>query len=170
MDDLKPFSPSIDWSNGLVDSLIWTGEAWAIAALGTLAVLALIARFTVWGGQFWAVTGAYFTGRHTLERIAKKAKVVFDPALFELQRRGRKLPPTHRHADDEAWAETRLVTSPARESVERRIRPDRVGDRADVGGEQYVRGHQARRRRISEGQRLHRLGVAVAVKDGRDGF
>jgi len=29
---------------------------------------------------------------HTLERIAKKAKVVFDPALFELQRRGRKLP------------------------------------------------------------------------------
>ncbi len=66
MDDLKPFSPSIDWSNGLVDSLIWIGEAWAIAALGTLAVLALIARFTVWGRQFWAVTGAYFTGRHSV--------------------------------------------------------------------------------------------------------
>jgi hypothetical protein len=107
MDDLKPFSPSIDWSNGLVDSLI-IGETWAIAALGTLAVLALIARFTVWGRQFWAVTGAYFTGRHTLERIAKKAKVVFDPALFELQRRSRKLPrpidtPTVRHGPKLDW-------------------------------------------------------------------
>jgi putative ATP-binding cassette transporter len=66
MDDLKPFSPSIDWSSGLVDSLIWIGEAWAISALGTLVVLTLIARFTVWGRQFWAVTGAYFTGRHSV--------------------------------------------------------------------------------------------------------
>ncbi|MET4430798.1 ABC transporter ATP-binding protein/permease [Mycolicibacterium sp. 624] len=67
MDELKPFSPSIDWSNGLVDSLIWIGEAWAITALGTLVVLTLIARFTVWGRQFWAVTGAYFTGRHSIK-------------------------------------------------------------------------------------------------------
>src|SRR6478609_12221461 len=67
MDELKPFSPSIDWSHGLVDSLIWIGEAWAMTALGTLAVLTLIARFTVWGQQFWAVTGAYFTGRHSIK-------------------------------------------------------------------------------------------------------
>jgi putative ATP-binding cassette transporter len=66
MDELKPFSPSIDWSHGLVDSLIWVGEAWAITALGTLAVLTLIARFTVWGRQFWAVTGTYFTGWHSV--------------------------------------------------------------------------------------------------------
>jgi vitamin B12/bleomycin/antimicrobial peptide transport system ATP-binding/permease protein len=62
MDEFKPFSPSIDWSNGLRDSLIWIGEASAITALGTLVVLTLIARFTIWGRQFWAVTGAYFTG------------------------------------------------------------------------------------------------------------
>ncbi|MGH3640814.1 MAG: ABC transporter ATP-binding protein/permease [Mycobacterium sp.] len=67
MDDLKPFSPSIDWSNGLVDSLIWIGEAWAITALCTLVVLTLIARFTIWGRQFWVVTGAYFTGRHSIK-------------------------------------------------------------------------------------------------------
>jgi len=66
MDELKPFSPSIDWSHGLVDSLIWIAEAWAITALGALAALTLIARFTVWGRQFWAVTGAYFTGRHSI--------------------------------------------------------------------------------------------------------
>jgi vitamin B12/bleomycin/antimicrobial peptide transport system ATP-binding/permease protein len=66
MDEFKPFSPSIDWSNGLRDSLIWIGEAWAITALGTLVVLTLIARFTIWGRQFWAVTGAYFTGRHSM--------------------------------------------------------------------------------------------------------
>ena len=66
MDEFKPFSPAIDWSNGLVDSLIWIGEAWAITAFGTLVVLILIARFTIWGRQFWAVTGAYFTGRHSV--------------------------------------------------------------------------------------------------------
>ncbi|WP_197381745.1 ABC transporter ATP-binding protein/permease [Mycolicibacterium mengxianglii] len=66
MDDVQPFSPSIDWNNGLLDSLIWISEAWAITALCTLITLGLIARFTVWGRQFWAVTGAYFTGRHSV--------------------------------------------------------------------------------------------------------
>ena len=66
MDEFKPFSPAIDWSNGLVDSLIWIGEAWAITAVGTLCALILVARFTIWGRQFWAVTGAYFTGRHSV--------------------------------------------------------------------------------------------------------
>lgn len=66
MDDARLFSPSIDWSRGLLDSLIWISEAWAVTALCTLTVLALIARFTVWGRQFWTVTGAYFTGKRSV--------------------------------------------------------------------------------------------------------
>lgn len=66
MDEVQPFTPSVDWSNALADSLIWIGEAWAIAALSTVTALALVARFTVWGRQFWAVTGAYFTGRRSV--------------------------------------------------------------------------------------------------------
>ena len=64
---MDEFSPSLDWGHALFDSLLWIGRAWAIAAACTLAVLFLIARFTVWGRQFWYVTGAYFTGRHSLK-------------------------------------------------------------------------------------------------------
>ncbi|MGE2737634.1 ABC transporter ATP-binding protein/permease [Mycolicibacterium vaccae] len=66
MDEVPAFSPSVDWSGALVDSFIWIGQAWVVAAASALAVLALIARFTIWGRQFWAVTGTYFTGRHSV--------------------------------------------------------------------------------------------------------
>lgn len=67
MNDLKPFSPSIDWSSELLHSLWWLAQAWTITAVCTLAVLTLLARFTTWGRQFWTVTGAYFSGRHSLK-------------------------------------------------------------------------------------------------------
>ncbi len=67
MGEVKPFSPSIDWSNELLHSLWWLAQAWTITAVCTSAVLTLIARFTTWGRQFWAVTGAYFTGRHSVK-------------------------------------------------------------------------------------------------------
>ncbi|MGV0745824.1 ABC transporter ATP-binding protein/permease [Mycolicibacterium sp. XJ870] len=66
MNDLKPFSPSIDWGDELLNSLRWLAEAWLIAAVITMTVLVLLAKFTVWGRQFWTVTGAYFTGRHSV--------------------------------------------------------------------------------------------------------
>lgn len=66
MDDLKPFAPSVHWSHAVVDSLIWIGQAWVVTAVGAVAVLALAARLTTWGRQFWAVTGAYFIGQHSV--------------------------------------------------------------------------------------------------------
>jgi len=60
---LEPYKPSLDWGNELVPSLLWILKAWAISAPLTLIVLVLLARFTVWGRQYWRVTGAYFTGR-----------------------------------------------------------------------------------------------------------
>lgn len=60
------FTPSLDWGSELVGSLWWASKAWAVSAVITLAVLALVARFTTWGRQFWRVTGGYFTGRQSL--------------------------------------------------------------------------------------------------------
>ena len=56
------FTPTLDWGNELLTSLVWIARGWAIAAVCTLIVLALIYRFTTWGRQFWRITGAYFTG------------------------------------------------------------------------------------------------------------
>jgi len=53
----------MDWGHELVPSLLWILKAWTIAAVLTMVVLVLLARFTVWGRQYWQVTGGYFTGR-----------------------------------------------------------------------------------------------------------
>jgi len=61
------FTPTLDWGNEWRASLIWIAEAWAIAAVATVAILALIFRYTTWGRQFWRITGAYFTGRESVK-------------------------------------------------------------------------------------------------------
>ena len=76
MNALEPFSSSIDWGNAFVDSPICIARAWTIAAICTLSVLALLARFTTWGHQFWTVTGAYFTGRHSVKPWASLAALL----------------------------------------------------------------------------------------------
>src|SRR5262245_26334144 len=63
---MEMFTPSIDWGNALVDSAVWVAKAWLISAVLTLAVLAVVARYTTWGKQFWRVTGPYFVGRQSL--------------------------------------------------------------------------------------------------------
>lgn len=60
------FTPSLDWGHELVPSLLWVLKAWAITAAITVVALALIARFTVWGRQFWRITRGYFTGRDSV--------------------------------------------------------------------------------------------------------
>jgi vitamin B12/bleomycin/antimicrobial peptide transport system ATP-binding/permease protein len=64
--DPKPFKPSIDWSAAPMDSLWWLAKAWAISAVCLLLVLVLIRYLTIWGRQYWRITGAYFTGRHSV--------------------------------------------------------------------------------------------------------
>ncbi|MDT5068022.1 MAG: vitamin B12/bleomycin/antimicrobial peptide transport system ATP-binding/permease protein [Mycobacterium sp.] len=61
------FTPTLDWGGEWLVSLLWVAKAWAIAAVATIAILALIFRFTTWGRQFWRITGAYFTGRASLK-------------------------------------------------------------------------------------------------------
>src|ERR1700745_3142691 len=60
------FTPTLDRGNELLASALWVARAWAIAAVCTLVILALLARFTTWGRQFWRITGDYFTGRQSI--------------------------------------------------------------------------------------------------------
>jgi len=57
----------MDWSHELVPSLLWILKAWTIAAVVTLIVLVLLARFTLWGRQYWRITGDYFKGRSAIK-------------------------------------------------------------------------------------------------------
>jgi putative ATP-binding cassette transporter len=59
---MEMFTPTLDWSSEWLTSLWWIAKAWAIAALATMVILVLCARFTKWGRQFWRITGAYFSG------------------------------------------------------------------------------------------------------------
>jgi putative ATP-binding cassette transporter len=63
----KPFTPSIDWSAALVDSLRWLAIAWAIGAICLVIVLVALRYFTFWGRQYWRITGAYFLGRPSIK-------------------------------------------------------------------------------------------------------
>jgi putative ATP-binding cassette transporter len=60
---VEPYEPSMDWGHELVPSLLWILRYWAIAAVVTMIVLFLLARLTVWGRQYWRITGDYFKGR-----------------------------------------------------------------------------------------------------------
>ncbi|SPM39864.1 ABC-type uncharacterized transport system, permease and ATPase components [Mycobacterium numidiamassiliense] len=63
---MEKFTPSIDWHDELLASSLWVLETWAIGAVGLLIFGVTVVRFTRWGGQFWRVTGDYFTGRDSL--------------------------------------------------------------------------------------------------------
>jgi putative ATP-binding cassette transporter len=63
---METFTPSLNWGDELITSLLWVAKAWAIAAVCTLVVLALLARYTTWGRQFWRITGDYFQGRQSI--------------------------------------------------------------------------------------------------------
>jgi putative ATP-binding cassette transporter len=60
------FTQSLDWGNEILASLRWVAKAWVISAITMVATLAVLARFTGWGRQFWRITGGYFTGRQSI--------------------------------------------------------------------------------------------------------
>ena len=60
---METYTPSLNWGDELITSALWVVKASAIASFVTVAVLALVARYTTWGKQFWRITGDYFKGR-----------------------------------------------------------------------------------------------------------
>ncbi|MBX7434626.1 ABC transporter ATP-binding protein/permease [Mycobacterium sp. Y57] len=64
---METFTPTLDWGNELLTSLIWIAKAWVISAVASMVVLVLLGRFTTWGRQFWRVTRGYFTGPSSIK-------------------------------------------------------------------------------------------------------
>jgi putative ATP-binding cassette transporter len=46
---METFTPSLNWSDELVTSLLWVAKGWAIAAVRTVVILALL------GGGQWSL-------------------------------------------------------------------------------------------------------------------
>ncbi|KHO20679.1 ABC transporter ATP-binding protein/permease [Mycolicibacterium setense] len=63
---MEMFTPTLDWGNELATSLVWIAKGWLIAAVCTLVILVLLAKFTTWGRQYWRITSGYFTGRDSV--------------------------------------------------------------------------------------------------------
>ena len=61
------FTPTLDWGNELWHLAEVDRQGWLIAAVATLVICVLIARFTVWGRQFWRITGDYFNGPESVK-------------------------------------------------------------------------------------------------------
>lgn len=51
----------MNWNQELLNSAVWVAKAYAITLVVFVAVMALLARLTVWGRQFWSLSGAYFS-------------------------------------------------------------------------------------------------------------
>ena len=60
---MEPYEPSMNWGGELVPSLLWILKYWAVSGSIAMLVLVLLARFTLWGRQYWRITGDYFKGR-----------------------------------------------------------------------------------------------------------
>jgi len=76
------FTPTLDWGHELIPSLVWILRAWAIAGIATLVVVVLLARFTVWGRQYWRITGDYFRGRKSVVVWAWAAVLLLSTMVF----------------------------------------------------------------------------------------
>jgi vitamin B12/bleomycin/antimicrobial peptide transport system ATP-binding/permease protein len=60
------FTPSYEWGQAPLDSLIWIGKAWVISAVCLLLVLVALRHVTPWGQQYWRITRGYFVGRQSV--------------------------------------------------------------------------------------------------------
>jgi putative ATP-binding cassette transporter len=51
----------MNWNQELLNSFIWLGKTYAVTLIAFSLVSGLVLRCTVWGRQFWSLTGAYFS-------------------------------------------------------------------------------------------------------------
>ncbi len=67
----------MDWNHELLQSLIWLGKAFVLSLIGLTITAVMLARFTVWGRQFWRLTSAYFKYSHSKLPLLWLALIVF---------------------------------------------------------------------------------------------
>ena len=66
----------MDWSNELVDSLVWLAATFSISLVGFVGVVWFLARRSRWGRQFWRLTWPYFDPRRSPRPLAKLALIL----------------------------------------------------------------------------------------------
>lgn len=67
----------MDWSQELLTSSLWLAKAYCITAILFIATGWLLVRTTLWGRQFWRLSGAFFSPRRSFKSIAVMAVMLF---------------------------------------------------------------------------------------------
>ena len=66
----------MNWNQELVDSGLWLARAYGITVVLSGLSIWGAAKFTVWGRQFWSITGAYFSLKRSWKPLAVVALVL----------------------------------------------------------------------------------------------
>jgi putative ATP-binding cassette transporter len=66
----------MDWSKELMASCLWLAKAYVITALLFIAAGFLLTRTTLWGKQFWALCGDFFSPRRSLKSLGVIALIL----------------------------------------------------------------------------------------------
>lgn len=66
----------MNWNHALSDSGLWIAQAYGITVILGIPIVWLIKRFTVWGGQFWKISAAYFSPRRNWRPLAMLALIL----------------------------------------------------------------------------------------------
>lgn len=67
----------MDWTSELISSGLWIAKTYAITLVCFALTVWLLARRTVWGRQFWQLSGAYFSPKRSLRPILAVAFILF---------------------------------------------------------------------------------------------
>ncbi|WP_370459859.1 ABC transporter ATP-binding protein/permease [Pusillimonas sp. ANT_WB101] len=66
----------INWHSALADSGIWIAQAYGITLVFGAIIIWLLARFTVWGQQFWQLSAEYFSPRRSVRPLVMLALIL----------------------------------------------------------------------------------------------
>lgn len=67
----------MNWNEALVDSGIWLVQAYIVTLAVSAATIWALARFTVWGRQFWDLAAGYFSPRHSWRPLLTLLLILF---------------------------------------------------------------------------------------------
>lgn len=67
----------MNWNQQVLNSALWLAQAYAISLVVFVSLMTVLARTTVWGRQFWALSGDYFNPRRSWRPLAGVALILF---------------------------------------------------------------------------------------------
>ena len=67
----------MNWDTALIESGVWLVQAYSITLVLSAITIWGLARFTVWGRQFWNLAAEYFSPRRNWRPLAGLALILF---------------------------------------------------------------------------------------------